>query len=355
MKSVIFKKPGLWAFEERPKPEISNPDDVLLKVLGVGICGTDIHILMDPPMHPAWPDIILGHEYSAEVVDTGSDVTWLKTGDKVIVDPHPPCGKCMHCISDRPGMCMELYGDYGGTITGYDDHPKTRGIFRDGALTSYTCVSSNSVFKIKDDTPYEIAALAEPLSCTGYSIEKLDIHPGDSVCVLGAGPIGLLFTSLAKASGAATLIVSEPSEYRRGKAAKCGATRVVDPTKEDIVSICFEETDGIGVDHCIEAVGPEIVTAIMTVRSEGKVLQFGHDETARPQIPVGELLKREVELHGGFLGKYYYEKTARIIENGNLPLSEIVTHKFPLSKFQDALDLLERKEGIKVVVYPEEY
>lgn len=355
MKAIIFKKPGQWAFEERPKPEIKNPDDVLLKVLGVGICGTDIHILMDPPMHPAQPNIIFGHEYCAEVAETGPAVTWLQPGDKVIVDPHPPCGKCMHCISDRPSMCVELYSDFGGTIPDHPDHPKTRGIFRDGALTSYTCVPASSVFKIKKETPFEVAALAEPLSCTGYAIEKLGIHPGDTVCVLGAGPIGLLFTCLAKASGAAKLIVSEPSPYRRAKALKCGATRVVDPMEEDIVAVCKEETDGLGVDHCVEAVGAEINTAIKAVRSEGKVLQFGHDETAKPQVAIAELLKKEIELHGGFLGKYYFEKTARIIESCVLPLNEIATHTFPLSRYQEALDILARREGIKVVIYPEEY
>lgn len=355
MKAIIFKKPGLWVYEERSKPEIKNPDDVLLKVLGVGICGTDLHILMDPPMHPAQPDIIFGHEYSAEVVETGPEVTWLKPGDKVIVDPHAPCGKCVHCTSNRPSMCLELYGDYGGTIPKYPDHPKTRGIFRDGALTSYTCIPGNSVFRIDKGTPFEIAALAEPLSCTGYAIEKLNIHPGDTVCVLGAGPIGLLFASLAKAAGAAKLIVSEPSAYRREKALKCGATCVVNPLEADIISVCREETHGLGVDHCIEAVGAEIITAVKAVRGEGKVLQFGHDETANPAIPIAEILKKEIEIHGGFLGKYYFEKTARIIESGILPLHEIATHTFPLSRYQEALDLLKRREGIKVVIYPEEH
>lgn len=355
MKAIVFKKPGEWAYEERPKPEIKNAEDVLLKVLGVGICGTDLHILMDPPMHPAMPNIIFGHEYCAEVVEAGRDVTWLKPGDRVIVDPHPPCGKCFQCISDRPGMCLELLGDFGGTIPGSDGHPKTRGIFRDGALTSYTCVPANSAFKINKDTPFEIAALAEPLSCTGYAIEKLNIHPGDTVCVLGAGPIGLLFTALAKASGASKLVVSEPFPYRREKALKCGATRVVNPKEEDIAQVCRDETGGLGVDHCIEAVGAEIVTAIKAVRCEGKVLQFGHDETAHPEIPIAEVLRKELEIHGGFLGKYYFEKTARIIESGILPLREIATHTFPLSRYQEALDLLNRREGIKVVIYPEEY
>ena len=355
MKSIVFVRPGKFVYEDRQKPEIKNPDDVLLKVLGVGICGTDLHILMDHPKHPAKPGIILGHEYSAEVAEVGSAVTWLKPGDKVIVDPHPPCGQCENCRSDRPGMCTELYGTVGKEFPQYSGHANTRGIFQDGALTSYTRVPASSVFKVKKETPFQVAALAEPLSCTSCAIAKLNIKPGDTVCVLGAGPIGLLFASLAKASGATTIIVSEPAEYRRNKALKCGATRVVNPKVENLRAVVLEETNGIGIDHCIEAVGAEMMTAINLVRCEGKVLQFGHDETATPSIRLGEIVRKEVEIYGGFLGKYYFEQTARIIESGILPLEEIVTHTFPLSQYQDALDLLNRREGLKVVIYPEGY
>lgn len=353
MKSIIFKAPGVFAYEDRPKPQIKNPDDVLLKVLGVGICGTDLHILAVPPTHPAVPDIIFGHEYSAEVAEVGPAVTHLAPGDHVVVDPHPPCGKCKNCIANRPEMCEELLGDLNGAAKGYDGHPKTRGIFRDGALTEYTCVPASSVYKIRKDVPFEIAALAEPLSCTGYAFEKLRAHPGDTVCVLGAGPIGLLFASLAKASGASKVIVSEPSPYRREKALKCGATRVVNPLEEDLHKVVEEETDGIGVDHCVEAVAKEIVTAIEITRFGGNVLQFGYDDNARPAIPLPLMMRKELEIHGGFLGKYYFEKAARIIDSGVLPLREIVTHTFPYSKYQEALDVLHRHEGLKVVMYPD--
>jgi threonine dehydrogenase-like Zn-dependent dehydrogenase len=354
MKAIIFKGPGKFAIEDRPKPVINSPDDVLLKVLGVGICGTDLHILMDPPLHPAIPNIIFGHEFCGEVSEIGANVNGIKKGDKVIVDPHPPCGKCKNCISDRPLMCSELYGTVGREFPEFMGHAYTRGIFQDGALTSYVCVPANSVFKIKKETPIELAALAEPLSCTSCALAKLKIQPGDTVCVLGGGPIGLLFTCLAKASGATTLIVSEPAEYRRRKALKCGATRVVDPSREDLKAVILEETHGLGVDHCVEAVGAELMTAISVVRCNGKVLQFGHDETAEPPIRLGDIVRKEVEIYGGFLGKYYFEKTARIIESGILPLGEIVTHTYPLSKYQEAIDLLRRREGLKVVIYPED-
>lgn len=352
MEAIIYKRPGVYAYEERPKPTIQNPDDVLIKVLGVGICGTDLHILMDPQLHPAKPDIIFGHEYSGEVVEVGSKVDWLKPGDKVIVDPHPPCGNCQHCRSDRPEMCTTLYCQQG---TPYFEHGLTRGLFQDGALTSYTCVPAHSVFKIAKDTPYELAALAEPLSCVGYAIEKLNIQVGDSVCILGAGPMGLLFASMAKANGATRIIVSEPHEYRRNKALKCGATHVVNPLEEDVKQACLDQTDGLGVDCCIEAVGHLLQDAIDMIRPNGKVLMFGHDETARPPIRLGDIVRKEAQIYGGFLGKYYFEKTARIIESGILPLEEIVTHTLPLSKYEEGLELLRAGKALKVVIYPEKY
>lgn len=352
MKAIVFKKPGLWVYEDRPVPEIKNPDDVKIKVLGVGICGTDLHVLMNPPKHPAKPDIIFGHEYCGEVVQVGSAVQGLAPGDRVIIDPHPPCGCCSNCRSDRPGQCTTLYSQKN---TPWPEHGVTRGLFADGALTSYTCVPAHSVYKIANDTPWQLAALAEPLSCVGYAIEKLNIQAGETVCILGAGPMGLLFAAMARANGATKVIVSEPFAYRREKALKCGATCVVDPTKENLREICLAQTDGLGVDHCIEAVGQLLPMAIDVIRPGGKVLMFGHDETAMPQVKLAEIVRKEAQIFGGFLGKYYFEKTARIIESGILPLQEIVTHTLPLSEYEKGLELLREGKALKVVIYPEEY
>ena len=351
MKAIIFKKPGEFVYEDRPIPEIINPDDIRIKILGVGICGTDLHILMDPPLHPAKPDIIFGHEFCGQVDAVGDAVKNLKPGDKVIVDPHPPCGYCDNCRSNRQEMCENLFlhGE------GVEGQAATRGIFRDGGLASYAVIPAGSAFKVAPDTPFKHMALAEPLSCTGYGIEKLKIQVGESVCIIGAGPIGQLFTALAKANGATKIIVSEPHKYRREMAQKCGATRVVDPKVEDLVSVCKEETGGLGADHCIEAVGQLLMTAIDAVRSCGKVLMFGHDETVAPPIKLGELVKKEVEIHGCFLGKHYFEKAARIIESNILPLDVIATHELPLDRYQEGLDLLTSGQALKVVVYPTEY
>ncbi len=182
-----------------------------------------------------------------------------------------------------------------------------------------------------------------------------DNYEFGTVCILGAGPMGLLFASMAKANGATKVIVSEPHEFRREKALKCGATRVVNPLTEDLKQVCLDETDGLGVDHCIEAVGHMLGDAIDMIRPGGKVIMFGHDETATPPIRLAEIVRKEAEIHGSFLGKYYFEKTARIIESGILPLEEIVSHTFPLSEYEKGLELLRQGKALKVVIYPEEY
>ncbi|MGI5850461.1 MAG: zinc-dependent alcohol dehydrogenase, partial [Christensenellales bacterium] len=319
MKALVFQDVGKYNFEDRPKPKIEKPDEILLKVLGVGICGTDIHMLNTPPQHPCPPGTILGHEYTAVVEEIGTGVTEFKKGDTVIVDPHPSCGVCEYCREDRPDRCTDLYFPKDYEIEEYRNHPNTRGIFRDGAFTSYTVVPAHSVYHISPDVPVEHAALAEPLMCVKCAVDYLDIKPGDTVGILGGGPIGLIFAALCKMSGATKIIVSEPRGYRRDKALKCGATRVVNPTEEDLLQVIMQETDGDGVDIAIEAVGDKLMTAIDIVRNTGKVMQFGHDELAAPQIRVGQITRKDIMIHGAFIGKYAFKRVAELIESKALP------------------------------------
>lgn len=353
MKAIVFEAPGKFRFEDRPKPSIQKPDDVLLKVRGIGICGTELHILHPDAIHPSIPGTILGHEYTAVVEEVGSAVTEFKPGDTVIVDPHPSCGKCQFCREDRPDRCTELY--FPADHPEFANHPITAGIFKDGAHTNYTVAPAHSLYHISPDVPFEIAALAEPISCVAAAVERLNVNNGDTVCVLGAGPIGLLFVALLKMNGATKIIVSEPSAYRREKALKVGADIVVDPTKESIEEVVARETNNDGVDIAVECVGWMFETACAVARNLGKVMQFGHDEIHVEKLIVGKLIvRKDLTIMGAFIGKYKFQRTAELIESGALPLKEIVTHVFPLSKFQEALDLLRAGQALKVVMVPEE-
>jgi threonine 3-dehydrogenase len=344
---AVFKGEGKLVLEDRPKPELTKDTDALIKVTGVGICGTDLHILQVPPAHPAKKGIILGHEFTGQIVELGSGIPDFKPGESVLIDPHPGCGQCAACKRGEPDRCIPLY------TAAEPGHAATIGIFSDGAMTSYVIVPRQSLYKVSTKVPSHIAALAEPLSCVVNAFDKLQMQPGESVVVLGAGPIGLLFTSLFKAAGASKLIVSEPAEFRREGAQKCGATKVVDPSKEDLEAVVSRELPD-GPNIVVEAVGPLLPQAIELVGGHGRVLQFGHDESVEPVVPVGTMLKKGVVIYGAFIGRHSFERTAAIMESGILPLETIVSHRLPLSRIQEGLDLLRQGKAIKVILEPEE-
>lgn len=346
MKAAVFEGPGKLTLTERPKPQLTRDDQALVKVEGVGICGTDLHILQVPPAHPAKAGIIEGHEFTGRIEELGSAVTGFEVGETVLIDPHPGCGVCEECRRGYPDHCTNLYA-----TSGEPGHPDTLGLFSDGAMTSYVAVPQTSLYKVSADVPPHIRALAEPLACVVNATNKLKVQPGEYVVILGAGPIGLLFTALMAANGASKIIVSEPSEYRRMAAGEVGADIVVHP---DELQSTVEATMGEGPDVVVEAVGPLLPTAVKLVRTGGKVMQFGHDESVTPEMPVGDLLKKEVVLYGSFIGKHSYEKVARIMESGKLPLDRIVSHRMPLSKVHEAIDMLRAGQALKVVLTPEE-
>lgn len=347
MLAAVFEGAGQLVLRDRPRPNPKNATDVLIKVTGVGICGTDLHILQVPPAHPAKEGCILGHEFTGEVAEVGDAVSDVKPGDTVLVDPHPPCGLCRQCKRGRPDHCERLY------TAAAPGHPSTIGIFSDGAMASYVVVPEHALYKISPKVPSHLAALAEPLACVVSATNKLKVQPGDTTVVLGAGPIGLLFTSLFKASGAAKIIVSEISEMRRNAARECGATIVVDPNNEDLETVVKNETDG-GADVVVEAVGPLLNQALSLVRKGGHVLQFGHDELARPAMQVADIVRNEITIDGAFIGRFSFEKVAKILESGVLPLDKVVSHRLPLSRVHEGLELLRQGNAIKVVLFPEE-
>jgi (R,R)-butanediol dehydrogenase/meso-butanediol dehydrogenase/diacetyl reductase len=349
MIAAVFEGEGKLRLQERPKPRLGRGTDVLVKVTGVGICGTDLHILQVPPAHPAKVGAILGHEFTGEVAELGPEVRGLEVGDHVLVDPHPGCGVCEECRAGHPDRCIPLYSS--ATAPG---HCATIGIFSDGAMTSYAVVPAHALYPVSREVPSHIAALAEPLACIVSASRKLKVQPGDNVVVLGAGPIGLLYASFFRACGAAKILVSEISEYRRGVAAEIGADRVVDPRREDLREVVRAEMPG-GAHVVVEAVGPLLPQAVELAPAGGRILQFGHDELARPEIPVAEIVRKELNIHGGFIGRFAFSELPTILASGVLPLEKIVSHRLPLSRIHEGLELLRAGQAIKIVLHPESY
>ena len=201
---------GKGSFEVRQAPELHpGPGEVVIKNMVCGVCGTDVHIFHgEPGSADVTPPVVLGHEYSGEVVEVGEGVTALKPGDHVTVDPNIYCGECVYCRNGKKQLCETM---------------QAVGVTRDGGFGEYSLVPAAQAFKLGDSVPYEAGAMAEPVACCLHGIDLAGIKAGDRVCIVGGGAIGLIMLQLAKLSGASSLVLSEPNEKRRQLA---GALRV---------------------------------------------------------------------------------------------------------------------------------
>jgi len=210
--AIIYAGPGKFELVKKPVPTIQNGNDILIKVLAASICGTDVHILANPPEYPAKCGVTIGHELVGEVVECGPDVISLAPGDHLIMDNNLQCGVCDCCQTGDYNVCPNM---------------KSLGMELDGAFAQYCVCPESNVVKINKDVPIEKAIFAEPLNCVMGGLKKLKVLPGDSVVILGGGPIGMYYARLLKQMGAGRVIVSEVSEFRSGYVMKSGADRVV--------------------------------------------------------------------------------------------------------------------------------
>jgi 2-desacetyl-2-hydroxyethyl bacteriochlorophyllide A dehydrogenase len=336
MQAVVFQGEGRWRLEDVEMPEITTSDEVLLKVERASICGTDVHILAVPPGHPATPGSILGHEYVATVVGTGSRVRHLAPGDRVVIDPNITCGFCDYCRMGMTNLCENM---------------TSLGIFRHGGLAEFNVAPATALHRISPSIPLERAMLAEPLACILPAFEKAQFVPGESVAILGAGPIGLMFLMLFKAAGASIVCVIEPGDFRRQKALEFGADLALNPTSDDVVKAVVSLTRR-GADIVIDAVGTLLPEAIAVVRRGGRVILFGMNQQAERPVNQYGLTRYEISVLGSYIQRTAFPKVVRILEAGLVPVEKLVTHRLRLSDFGIGLQAMRTGEALKVSVEP---
>lgn len=334
MTAAVFEGNGRLELKEVPVPEIKLFEDVLLKVEAASICGTDCHILSTPPGHPATAGSVLGHEYVAEVLEVGKWVKHLKPGDRVAVDPNLTCGLCAYCRIGLPNMCENM---------------TTLGIYMNGGFAPYNVAPAKALHPISKDMPVDRAIFAEPLSCVLNGSNKLSLRPGENVVILGAGPIGLLYTALLKLNGAGKIIVVEVSPFRSEMARKAGADMVVNPREQNLVDVVMKET-GVGADAVIDAVGSLINDAIRVCRRGGRVVLFGMNSTASCDFKQYDVTRNEISIIGTFIANHTFPATIQILESGRLPVENLITHRMPLSRISEGIDIMRRGEAIEIVV-----
>lgn len=336
MRAAVFKGVGILSIEDRPEPNLEAGKDVVVRVLACGICGTDLHILADPPAHPATEGIILGHELVGEIISIGAEVTTVEVGQRVAIRPIITCGTCRHCLSGAPNHCENL---------------DALGVYRDGGLATYARVPASACIPIDPSVSPHLAALAEPLACVFNAVNKARPVPGESVVVVGAGPIGLLFLAALRAAGAGRLLAVEPAAARADLARRLGADHVMDPTSGDVASAVRDLLPN-GPALVIDAVGTQLGTAVSMAGRRGRIVLFGMNSRARPEVPQVEITEKELKIIGSYVGQHSFPDAIRLLESGVIDLGPIVSHVVTLDELSDTIEAMRRGEVIKTVVTP---
>ncbi len=341
MKAAVFHGPQDLRLEEIDLP-VAGPSEVIVRVRAAGICGTDVRIMKGTKKVKT--PIVIGHELAGEVSEVGKGVTDVTVGDRVTVEPVIPCGKCLLCKKGRANICLTR---------------PTIGYEFDGSFAEYVripeiAVRAGNIVKLPDGMPFEHAAIAEPLAACVNGIDITNIHLGDTVLVLGAGPIGLVHLQLARAAGATRVFMSEPNETRRQMARDFGADAVIDPMSEDVAAAAKAWTDGVGVDAIIVASGvpAAMESAIRGVRKGGVFnifagsppeSKFGLDPNL---VHYGEMIVTGSSGHTSD----HLRRAVDLINRGIIDADKLITHRFELSQIAQALDARQALEGLKHVV-----
>ncbi len=330
-------EPGIVDFLTRTV-EKPKGNQILVKIVSSSICGSDLHIFKGK--HPSAPlPVTIGHEFSGDVIAVGEDVSKISVGDRVTVEPCIVCGECVACKTGNYGYCENISYTY------------RKG---DGAMANYITVLEPYVYKLPDDMSYDEGALIEPLSVATHAVRRADIKLGEKVIILGSGAIGLLIAALCKKSGAVEIVVVDFSDARLNMALEMGATRTINPQKEDVYEVVKTLTDGFGMDKSFECVGLEatFLQAMMSIKKNGLATIIGIFENPNITIPATRFITHEIKVQGA--QGYCWDFPIALSVAKTIPLEKLVTHKFKLEQLQEGLEtcLNREKNAIKVLIEP---
>lgn len=345
MKAVVLEGPNQFQPKIIEKPTISD-DEILLKMEKAAICGTDIRILEGKKTKDVRYPSVIGHEMCGIIEEVGKNVDTYRIGEKVSIANVIPCGSCSSCLNERENACInrEAIGyQYDGGFAEYVRIPKS-------------CIMAGNVVKLPDSVSFTAGALIEPLSCCIRGLKNAGTGLNDTVLVIGAGPIGLMHIQLSKISGASKVIVSEPNEFRRSKARTLGADIIVDPTNESLKDVIMKETNNLGVDVIIVAIGvPAIIdSTIQLCKKGGTVCLFaGFAGVGECTVNANIIHYNEINICGSTAYKRSdYLAAAEMVKTGKINLDEIATHTYKIDDFVAAYEMNKSGMGLKIMVEP---
>lgn len=334
MRASVLVSARTLELQQRPVP-VPAPDEVLVRVTAVGVCGSDVHFYEDGHLGD-WTvqePLVLGHESGGVIVGVGADVDASRVGQRVSIEPQHPS-----TTSEET-----LRGDYNlDPAMRFYAVPGT-----DGAFQEYVTIQSHFAFPVSDAVSDEAAALMEPLSVAVATAQKAGFTVGSRVLITGAGPIGIVVAQVAAAYGAGEIIVSDVSPERRAQATRFGATRVIDPLAEDVARL------GLDVDAFVDASGAAsaVQSGIRAVRPGGRAVLVGMGASEVP-LPIPVIQNREIVVTGVFRYANTWPIAIGLVESGRVDLDGMVTGRFGLERVRDALESTTEPGTLKSVVTP---
>ena len=340
MKAVVYYDVDDFRLEDIPIPKIGF-GEILVKVKACGLCTTDLFRAM---YRRAKPGTVFGHEVAGDVAEVGLNVAGFEVGDRVAVLHHAPCGACYHCLHGQEPLC--------------DQYRRTN--VDPGGFAEYIRVipelAQKVVVKIPDWMMYEEATMIEPTACCVRAVTKSRVAPGDTVLVIGGGPLGLLNAQVAKCMGASQVIVSDHHDFRVEIAKRLGIDYALNAKKVNVKEKVKELTEGRGADLVIVAVASTeaVHQGIGLVRLGGKICIFGDfRDVPQPNLEVDPrlMLRDDVMLLGSWgCSPQDYRVSFNMIKMGRVKVKEMVTHTFPIERFSEALKVMAGKQCMKIII-----
>lgn len=352
MTAVVNHGPEDYRLETVPRPH-AGPGEVIIKVDAAGICGSDGKCYTGGAMF--WGDdpwvkapVVPGHEFFGTVVELGegaAEAHGLQVGDKAIAEQIVPCGECRYCARGEYWMC-EVHDIYGFQKD-----------VADGAWAEYMRFHANArVHKVPGDMPPEAGVLIEPLACAIHAVERGEIQLGDTVVLAGAGTLGLLMLQVIKLKSPGRIVVTDAKAERLEIARRMGADVTIDVTTEDPVARIKDITDGYGCDVFIEATGypAAVQQGLDALRKLGTMVVFGvfGENVTTDWSVIGD--RKELTLRGAHLGPYRYPLAIDYLHRGIVDADVMVTHRLPLARFGEGMEMLLSGQGIKIMLVPDD-
>ena len=334
MKAAVLHRPGDVRVQSVPDPR-PGPDEVLIRIQACGVCGTDNSLFKGD--YPGAYPVVIGHELAGAITEVGEAVKGLEPGARVTVDPNKVCHACEYCRLGAEHLCLNV---------------SSMGVHRDGADAEYCVMPASNVHRIPDSLGFEEAAFSEPLACAVHGVDLAGVRLGDTVLIVGGGPMGNLIAQCAAHAGASTIVVSEPIARRRELAAAHGATHLIDPGRQDVEKE-LRSIRRIGADVVFEAAGSNAAqaAAVALVRKGGTIVFFGVSPQGRLiQVDPFLINENELTIRGSYNNPFATARAVGLLASGAVRVRGLISHRLPLKDYLEVFRLFGGPDTMKLMV-----